>query len=366
MGEYASLQLGNFLFLLPVAFFLIIWVIVFVFIIRNFRRPKNKKTTMQDFAKNPLGNAFNVAFGSIAQASALDSAFQNVLANPCQQTADALLNELNNVDEVFKFSVSSSRNVNTALWKNAFNECILPCKNIRIETKQKIRAALISLSVDRLKVVVDTDAVGAAAEDNVWDTLKYAANYILSNGKCNAFYSVRIPYHSNINPNEHSQEIDNIVVCSKGVFLIEVKNQGSAIQDHSVQIGKHAEAFKQTYPTITPKENLLVISCPKGEYVTVDRATIPNSSTYKWLTVDAVYNYFVSYEGPDILDDAAIDAISQDLKKRINYKDDVVVTKWFIDGVEGTPLTSNKKFCSNCGNQVNSNVNFCPNCGNKL
>ena len=361
-------------FFLPLLIPLLIYVLVAFLVIRFFRKKSKKKTTMQDFVKNPFGNIFNVALGSIEQSSRLDTAFQSVISNPCEQTAVHLLNELNSVDDIFKFGMSNGSGINTALWKNTFNNYIVDNKNIRIETQQQIREALIRLSVDHLRQIVDTKAIGDAGEANVWFMLSRLA----ANGKLNAFSSVRLHYKK-ANNERHSQEIDNIIVCPKGVFLLEVKTklpaEGRAVSFQEIpspytQIVEHEEAFIYNFEHI-PYQNLLVLSYPRDRYVAYDVSTFPQNDKYTVLTVDNLVEYLATMEGPDVLDSETIDAISTKLKseKNWNYVDGKPVTKWFVDKCERTAFkeqTEQAVVCSQCGKELISATPFCPHCGAKL
>lgn len=361
----------NFIYLLPIFGFLFSITIIIVIIVAITKK-RNKPVTMEQFAKNPFGNLFSVAFDSIAQGSRLDSAFQAVISNPCQATADNLLGVLNGVGDVFKFGMSNGNGVNTALWKNTFNSYIIPCQDIREDTKMQIREALIRLSVDHLYEVrkkMDVQAIGDAGEENVWFTLTQLA----SRKQFNVFSSVRLPYQS---INQSSQEIDAVIVSPKGVFLIEVKSVSRDsdtvikfydISNPSQQICLHEEAFIQNFGEISHK-NLLVVSYPNTERAKVDISTFPNTPTYSSLTVDDLYERIISFEGPDVLDDATIAAISKKLTTCINYKDGVPVTKWIINGVENknSQPAAAVRFCSNCGNKIEITSSFCANCGNKL
>ncbi len=359
----------EYLMLLPIVFVLLIFIILLVVIIVSSVKRYKKKPTMQDFMRNPFGNVYGAAFGALEQASRLDRAFQTVISNPCEATAVALLNELNSVDELFKFGMSNGRGVNTALWKNTFNSYIVNNNGIKTETKLAIREALIRLSVDHLSRVVDTKAIGDAGEANVWFSLSRLA----ANAPLNAFFSVRLPYN-----NPGSQEIDNIIVCSKGVLLVEIKTKlpgdgrvvtSAEIPNPYEQISEHENAFVKNFGNI-PHRNLLVLSYPKNQFVQYDMSTFPPNDKYTTLTVDTLYEYISTLQGPDVLDATTIEALSTQLtsSKYWNYVDNKRVTKWVVNGREESSLKETKplNFCPQCGKKLNAPASFCAFCGQKL
>ena len=318
----------------------------------------------------PLGPLFLIIVGlsTVAKVGKLKNAIARFDASKNEESAIFLYNELITTNGLhmffFKAAASQTHPIPTQKWTFVFNKLVNPCENVTLETKKDIKNCLISFGaygldeVDEHKYITG-DELGKLSEENVWFTL----SQITSRGKYNVFSNIRMPYNS---VSQKSQQIDNIIVCRKGVFLIEVKSIGGVAQSHSQQIGMHEAAFLQNFTNIAYK-NLLVISCPRGQQTFINAADLPTSSLYAALTVDNLYEYIITYNGPDVLDDITIDRISQTLKTFINYEDNVPLTKWIIDGVEGKASSAeSKKFCSACGKQLNSNALFCPYCGKKM
>lgn len=316
-----------------------------------------------------LGGPFFFIFALLISAGIKATKFKTVMArfdaNKTEENAIRVFNELNTVGtcQKFIFKSGSMSNCSPAMWLAFFNGRLNPCPHISSEIKKEIKELIVGLGVFGLDEVCEHtltgDELGKLSEENVWFTL----SQITSRGKYNVFSNIRMPYDS---VSQKSQQFDNIIVCRKGVFLIEVKSKGGVAQSHSQQIGMHEAAFLQNFTNIAYK-NLLVISWPRGQQTFINAADLPTSSLYAALTVDNLYEYIITYNGPDVLDDITIDRISQMLKTFINYEDNVPLTKWIIDGVEGKASSAeSKEFCSACGKQLNSNALFCPYCGKKM
>ena len=231
------------------------------------------------------------------------------------------------------------------------------------------------------------EAYGQAGEDNAWFQLCEVGNA----GKFNAFSSVRLPYSGN--SQAKSQELDGIVVCRKGVFLIEIKSYSHKktdeydesrvvtyddvlVRDSAVatQISAHKNAFLENFQIDKDKvRSLLLMSYPKDSYKEIDISTFPRDDNFYSLKVSEIFEYLTKYDGPDVLNDTAIDLISHNLTKFINKKDGKVVTKWVIDKKEGKPSKGAvmpaalaKRFCPECGTENRSEAVCCRNCGHKF
>jgi hypothetical protein len=297
----------------------------------------------------PLGPLFLIIVGlsTVAKVGKLKDAIARFDASKNEESAIFLYNELITTNGLhmffFKAAASQTHPIPTQRWTFVFNKLVNPCKNVTLETKKDIKNCLISFGAYGLDEVgehtyVTAEEFGKLSEENVWFSLSQLA----SRNGYNVFSNIRLPYKG-INVN--SQEIDAMVVCPKGVFLIEIKSSSSK-QDIPVvfddiinpfqQICMHEEAFIQNFGDIYHK-NLLVMSYPKGNRVKIDLSTFPQNSTYTSLTVETLFEYMVSLDGEDVLSDEMITSVSSKLTGCIYYKDNEPITKWIINGKQGQP-----------------------------
>lgn len=262
----------------------------------------------------------------------LDTAMQNIRAYPCQQTAVAAVEEFANLstsDANHLANGGDRQGVHFNLWREVFNHTVIPCKNIRWETKDALRKALVRLNTYGLSNVIPTqtpeeakaaaEAFGAGGEDNVWHNLKVLPG-------CDVYRNVRICNGSS------ASEIDAVIVdASKGIFLVETKSKGGIrtadgnklIQYHQLkedpsnQIYRHEFDFKTYFADLGidhKVKNVLVFSWPNGDTRRIlDRNSFPQEG-YDLITVEQLISYHRSQPSTAIVSDYERHALAARLK----------------------------------------------------
>lgn len=334
---------------------------------------------------------FYAVISTIFKTSRLRQLIAEVESNPCQGTAEKLHKALKKLNPIHRlmFKMGGQGIIEKETWSVLYNYYIQPSKVISQETKEGIHKALIGIGVFKLKTsgnngsAYDGQQRGDLGEDNVWHSL----TALTRSEKCNIFHSVRV------GTNGYTQEIDNVIVSPKGIFLIEVKsvthkpanpydNSDVVVFDDLnenpyQQIFEHQTAFVNAFGLDKSIiKNLLVMSYPHDEKKKIDISTFPTDTIYTALKVDDLLQYYMNYNSDVILDETTIASISQKLTKCINYKNDVQVTKYEFSKVTGAvnaasettvkPIEQQAKFCPQCGNKLTTETPFCPNCGSKL
>lgn len=326
---------------------------------------------------------------SLKKARRLEKLIEEVIINPCQMTAQNLYEGLSKLSALNRrlFKNGGQGAIKKTRWRDLYNNYIQPSNAILPETKKGIHNALMGIGVYNLTTgnngsVYNAQQRGDLGEDNVWHTLTVLAK----RENCNIFHSVRV------GADKSSQEIDNVIVSPKGIFLIEVKSvthkpinpyDGSDVvifddlpENPYQQIYDHETEFVKTFGLEGTIKNLLVMSYPHDEKKKIDISTFPTDTIYTTLKVDDLLEYYMKYNSDVVLDDTTIAHVSQELSKCKNYRDGVLVTKFMFNDAaniantvsEGNTNLSEQqaKFCPQCGNKLSAKTPFCPNCGSKL
>ena len=240
----------------------------------------------------------------------LDSAMQAIVANPCQDTAEAAVEEFSNMNALLRFNLangSDTRGVHFTMWREVFNFTVIPCRNIKSETKEALRQALIRLKTHSLKPVFATqtpeeakeaaEAFGKGGEDNVWHNLRFEMD-------CDLYRNVKI------RNGDTCSEIDAILVSeSKGIFLFEIKSVGGKTapggnkvieydqlrEAPSNQIYRHENDFIKYFADIDigkKIKNVLIFSWPHSDTRRmVAHNTFPKTD-YAIITVEQLGEFF--------------------------------------------------------------------------
>lgn len=249
---------------------------------------------------------FITLVASIIKAKKLDSSIHNLTNNPCQATAEAAIKAFNGVKGLVRINLSlggDSRGVHFTMWRDCFNRVVIPSRNIRPETKEALRQALVRMNTHSLLAVPNeaqakaaAEAFGIGGEDNVWHNLKTLPG-------CDVYRNVRIT-----NGNTAS-EIDAVIVDqNRGIFLVEVKSVGGVRgndgnkyityaelrEDPTNQILRHRNDFTAFFSGMaagTQIKSVLVFSWPYGDE---RRFVVPNSFPqvpYDIITVEQLLGY---------------------------------------------------------------------------
>lgn len=257
---------------------------------------------------------FVLVFASIAKARKLDNAMHNISATPCQQTAEAALAQFTKINFFVRINLSmgsDSRGTHYTMWRDVFNNTVIPSPAIRMDTKEALRQALVRMNTHHLLPVtpvvsreekaaarkVAQDNFGAGGEANVWHNLKTMSN-------CDVYKDVKIS-----TGDTHSQ-IDAIVVDpQRGIYLVEVKSVGGVQAtdgnkyisynhldgDPTNQIFRHENDFNTCFRELGLSgnvKNLLVFSWPdKEERRLLDRNSFP-AMPYDMITLEQLLGYF--------------------------------------------------------------------------
>lgn len=240
----------------------------------------------------------------------LDKAMQAIVANPCQSTAEAAVEEFSNMNALLRFNLangSDSRGVHFTMWRQVFNFTVIPCRNIKSETKEALRQALIRLNTHSLEPVFATqtaveakeaaEAFGKGGEDNVWHNLRFEMD-------CDLYRNVKI------RNGDTCSEIDAILVSeSKGIFLFEIKSVGGKTvpggnkvieydqlrEAPSNQIYRHENDFIKYFADIDISKkikNVLIFSWPHMDTRRmVAHNTFPKTD-YDIITVEQLGEFF--------------------------------------------------------------------------
>jgi hypothetical protein len=251
-----------------------------------------------------------LVIASLKKSRQLDRAMQDIQNNPCQANAEAAVAAFSHINPLVRFNLSSGgdkRGVHFTMWREIFNNVLIPCNTVRPETKEALRKALVALNTHSLAPVMHTqtaeeakeaaDAFGQGGEDNVWHNLKSLQG-------CDVYRNVKLT-------NDHTDsEIDAVIVDeAKGIFLIEIKSAGGVKmpdgskviqfqklkEDPSNQIYRHEFDFKACFENLgidRAIQNVLVFSWPNGDTRRmVDRSTFPRAD-YDILTVEELMRYY--------------------------------------------------------------------------
>ena len=217
---------------------------------------------------------------SVIKSKRLDDAMTAIMRNPCQATAEAAVKEFSRVNGIVRFNLASGgdrKGVHFSMWRDCFNRVVIPAANIRVETKQALRDAMVRLNTHSLLEVVDfakakaaAEQFGAGGEDNVWHNLKTLPG-------CDVYRNVRISNGATVS------EIDAVVVDpNRGVFLMEIKSAGGVRaedgnkyifytqlrEDPTNQILRHRNDFVTYFgnvPMAAQAKSALVFSWPHGD-----------------------------------------------------------------------------------------------------
>ena len=255
----------------------------------------------------------------------INRAMQRLSNMPNEQTAYEAIDELKSTFAIVRFMVSLSgrrEGIRFEMWRDIFNNIVIPCGYIRPEVKRELREQLVKFNTYGLRNVtathnpvrtpVQTPAktpeeaqlaaknFGVGGEDNVWHNLKVLA----SQPTCDVYRNVKIDNGTT------SSEIDAVIVDeNKGVFLIEIKSLGGrrAVDgfkhiafsdlkyDPSNQIIRHQYDFTSCFSDMNLNgrvRNVLVFSWPNGEERRiVDKATF-SSMPYDVISIEQLLTYY--------------------------------------------------------------------------
>ena len=262
---------------------------------------------------------------AIVKSQKINKAMREISFLPNEQTVYQAIDVLENTKGLVKYMVSSagrSRGVHFEMWRDVFNNVVIPCSYIKPEVKRELREQLVKFNTYGLRNVtathnpvrtpVQTTAqtpeeaqlaaknFGIGGEDNVWHNLKVLA----SQPTCDVYRNVKIDNGTT------SSEIDAVIVDeNKGVFLIEIKSLGGrrAVDgfkhiafsdlkyDPSNQIIRHQYDFTSCFSDINLNgkvRNVLVFSWPNGEERRiVDKATF-SSMPYDVISIEQLLTYY--------------------------------------------------------------------------
>ncbi len=266
----------------------------------------------------------------------INKAMREISYLPNEQTVYHAIEIMKRTKGVVRFMISSSgrsQGVHFEMWRDVFNNVVIPCNYITPDMKKELRAQLVRLNTHGLRNVDENFAhhkpyvsrvprapyvpqtpeeaqvaarnFGVGGEDNVWHNLKVLA----SQPTCDVYRNVKIKNGAT------SSEIDAVVVDeNKGVFLFEIKSVGGRKatdgykhiaysdlkEDPSNQIIRHQYDFSACFTDINLSgkiRNVLVFSWPNGEERrVVDKATFSHLP-YEVITVEQLLTYYQTSSG---------------------------------------------------------------------
>ena len=253
-----------------------------------------------------------LVISSIRKSKRLDKVMREILANPCQETAEAAVMEFSKINTFVRWNLSSggdSRGVHFTMWREVFNNTVNPSPQIKNETKEALRKALISINVYGLNNVVQVysqaeinemrENFGMGGEENVWHNLKSLSG-------CDVYRNVKIRNEAT------ASEIDAVIVDpNHGIFLVEVKSVGGKkmsdghkyisyadlTEDPTNQIFRHQNDFIEYIADVNISskiKNVLVFSWPKGsDRRFINKNTFP-ATPYEIITVEQLLGHCIS------------------------------------------------------------------------
>ena len=302
--------------------------------------------------------------------------------NPCQETAEKLLQQLRKMRWFYNIRLNGVQFMPYSLMRNVFNHHINHSPIIPTELKAAIWDSMDQLrvhSLDRVMHVQSAEeakaaarAFGSGGEDNVWHNLKSLPDL----GGYDVYRTVRLACMANNN------EIDAVVVAENGgVFLLEVKSLGGKRNDKGIkvvsysdldsdpnnQMMRHRAAFTNTFAelNLTNQQvmDVLVFSYPHGdEKRIVDYTSFPKGG-YAVVSVDVLLRGLSNYNKAQL----TMEQRQAIAKKLITCCGDYIVTCMEVPKPSKVEmLEQGMHFCTSCGQKITTGGTFCPHCGNKL